>query len=98
VSSGVIVAYFLLLPALWLLLLGLRPLWLLRVSRFLSRFEPKIKQVLKFDRPVRRLLLLSPFHFRPHALDAWVQHYLVDARENFANQQTVAQRKTYVAM
>ena len=94
---GVIAAYFLLLPALWLLLLWLRPLWLLQISQAVRRFELKLKPMINLDLPVRRLLLLGLFHSRPRILDAWVEHHLVDAREHFANRETVARRKIHVA-
>src|SRR5262249_245541 len=80
-AIGVVVVYFLLLQVLWLASFGLRPRWLLQVSQFLSTIESRLKQTIKINLPIRRILLLSLFHFRPRVLDAWVQHYLVAARE-----------------
>lgn len=96
--SGTVASY-LLLPVIWLLLLWLRPLWLLRISAFLSRYEPKIKtQNTEINLPVRYIVLISLFHYRSRVLDAWVNRYIVDARENFASKQTVAQRRVYITM
>jgi Flp pilus assembly secretin CpaC len=95
-AIGLLTAYILLLPSVWLILLWLRPLWLLSVSRFLSQFEPKLKQIIEVNLPVRPFSLISLFHFHPRVLNAWVRRYLAAAKENFASKQTVAQRKTYV--
>jgi HEAT repeat protein len=93
-----IIAFYLLLPIAWLLLLWLHPLGLLRLSEFF-KWNVKLKPLgLEFDFPIRHLLLISLFHYRPRVLNAWVRRHLVTAKENFANKQTVAQRKIYVAM
>ena len=60
--------------------------------------EPKLKQIIEVNLPVRPVLLISIFHYRQRVLDAWVCRHLVDAKENFARKQTVAQRKVYVTM
>lgn len=95
--SGVIGAYLFLL-VFWSLVFSLRPLWLLLVSAFFSRYEPKIKtQNMEIGLPLRHLLLVSLFHYRNRVLDRWVHKHLATARENFAERQTVKQRKTYVS-
>ncbi len=95
ISGGI--AAFLCLFFCWLLLFWVRPLWLLPVSTFLSRYEPKIRtQHIEISLPFRHLLLVSLFHHRDRVLDSWVRKYIKAARENFANKQTVRQRKTYV--
>ena len=95
--SCVFIIYLLLLIS-WSLLFWLHPLGLLPVSAFLGRYEPKIKtQNMEIGLPLRHLLLVSLFHYRKRVLDRWVQKHLVTARENFANRQTVKERKTYVS-
>jgi HEAT repeat protein len=94
--SGIIGAYLFLL-IFWALMFWLRPLWLLSVSAFLGRYEPKIKtQNMEVGLPLRHLSLVSLFHYRKRVLDRWVRKHLATARENFANGQTVKERRTYV--
>lgn len=95
-AGGVVVAYLCLLLG-WLLVFWARPLWLLPVSASLSRYEPKINtRNMEISLPFRHLLLVSLFHYRERVLDRWVRKYIDAARGNFANKQTVKQRKTYV--
>jgi HEAT repeat protein len=93
---GIIVAYLFLLVC-WSCIFWLQPLWLLSVSAFFSRYEPKIKtQNMEISLPLRHLLLISLFHYRKRVLERWVQEYLATVRENFASKQIVKERKTYV--
>lgn len=90
-------AAWLFLLLLWCLMFWLRPLWLLPVSAFFGRYEGKIKWPVEMGVPLRHLLLVSLFHYRKRVLDKWVRKYLATARENFANKETVKQRKAYVS-
>lgn len=92
-----VTAGYLFLVVFWLLLFLFRPLWLLPVSTFVSDYEVKIKWPIDMGLPLRHLLLVSLFHYRNRVLDRWVQKHLSTARENFAERQTVKQRKTYVS-
>lgn len=95
--SGIVGTYLFLL-IFWSLLLWLRPVLLLPVSAFLSRYEPKIKtRNMEIGLPLRHLVLVSLFHYRNRVLDRWVRKHLSTARENFADRQTVKQRKTFVS-
>jgi len=94
--SGIIASYLFLL-IFWSSIFWVRPLWLLPVSAFVSQYEPRIKtQNMEIGLPLRHLLLISLFHHRKRVLDHWVRKHLATARENFANRQTVKERKTYV--
>lgn len=94
---SVLAVIYLLLLFCWLLIFWARPLWLLSISGFLYRYEPKIKtQNMDINLPLRHLLLVSLLHFRERVLDRWVLKYLETARENFESRPTVKQRNAYV--
>jgi chaperonin GroEL len=93
---GSIAAYILVLPVVWILLLWVRPLWLLSASKFLSQFELKVKLPVEVGISSRQLLLLSLFHYRPRVLNAWVARNIDIAKEAFEQISSVAQRKMYI--
>jgi len=83
----------------WLLLFWLRPLSLLRVTMSLSKTGEKAKiPIIDVPIPLKTALVFPPLHYHPRLLDAWVSHYLVIARDNFATKRTVAERLVYVPM
>jgi len=94
-----IAAYLALMLAV-LMLLRLRPLWILRANEFLSAITelhlplPKPFDVIKL--PLPRILFLGFFHFHPRVLDAWVTKYLDTARKVFAQKPTVFEHEVYI--
>jgi hypothetical protein len=95
--SLVIIAY----PSLFLivlLLLWLRPLWLLYANEALVPITdislPKPLDVIRL--PVRHLLWLGFFHYHSRVLDAWVRKHLSKAIERFGYTPIVSEREIYV--
>lgn len=87
-----------LLQLFWLILLWFRPLLLLKVITWLSGSGQKFKIPL-FETPIPlKALVLAPFHYHPRLLEAWVQHYLAVARENYTTKGTIKDRRVYVPM
>lgn len=95
VLSSVIGLYLFQLTC-WLLLFGLRPLWLLRVSTFLYPYKVTIDKLGGITLDVRVFLLISLFHFRLRVLDALVQKHLGKAKENIKNRVPNRQKQLYV--
>ena len=92
-----IAAYLIIIPVVWLILLWLRPLWLLRSSEALTNLEYELPGWLGGIRlPVRSLLLLSLFHYRRRVLDAWVAKHADSVQSKFENRSTVKERKVYI--
>jgi HEAT repeat protein len=98
-TISLIISAYLLLQFTWLLFFWLRPLSLLKVIISLSKTGEKYKiPQIEIPIPLKTALVFPFFHYRPRLLDAWLRHYLVISRENFAKKQTVAQRKVSVMM
>ncbi|HEX5732656.1 MAG TPA: HEAT repeat domain-containing protein [Blastocatellia bacterium] len=96
---SLLLAAYLVLQLVWLLFFWLRPLLLLKVITSLGQVGERFKiPWLNITIPFRPLLVFPLFYYRSRLLDAWVRSNLLAARENFANKQTVSQRKVYVAM
>jgi HEAT repeat protein len=97
--SRIVVSYAVLLLAI-VILLWLRPLWLLYANEALVPVTelplplPKPFDTIKL--PFRHFLLLGFFHYHPCVLDAWVCRHLPDARDFFARKSTVSERAVYV--
>lgn len=92
--AGYLVFIIFSLPT-WFLLLWVRPLWLYRLNKKVSRIGFKIGYL---DQPVglHHLLLLSPFYYCQRVLDAWVLAHLQKTMNRFADLETVKVRKIHV--
>ncbi|HEY9807973.1 MAG TPA: HEAT repeat domain-containing protein [Halomicronema sp.] len=88
-------AFFL---CLWLILLGIRPLWILAINDALKQYQLFKLPETWGGAPViiRHLTLLSLFTYRLRVLDAWVSKHIKTAREEFYKLETVKNRSTYV--
>ncbi len=88
--------WLILIPALmgsYLLVLWVRPLWLLKLPAELKIPEtPKTPEV---KLPVGILLFLK---YRPWVLDAWVKKHLETFQKKFLENETVEERKDYVSL
>ena len=94
----------------WLLLMVLAYLGLLLIVLFLFRFFPLSLLTINdslaqldfkvplagFTVPVRKILLVRVFCFRPRVLDAWVQERLKTVRERFATKNTVVKEELHL--
>ena len=92
------IAYLILFPTLWLILFYIRPLWLLKVDRALEPLsEYQLPDILgNVNLPIKSLLLLEPFIYRPRVLDAWVAENIEAAKEGFDKKKTVRDRNTHI--
>ncbi|MFQ4141498.1 PBS lyase [Chlorogloeopsis sp. ULAP02] len=90
--------YIIFLPSLWLILLRVRPLWILHINNALkplSNFKlPDALGGLTF--PIRTLLFIEFFNYRPRVLDAWVEKRIDSAKEGFNKKKTVTERSVYI--
>ena len=86
------------LLSLWSLLLGLRPLWLWKVSGILPNLEkiPLPPQLAQFLKPIHYVSLIAFFHYHPRVLDAWVEVNLKTFQHKFSHQRTVKERSIYI--
>ncbi|MBD2170193.1 HEAT repeat domain-containing protein, partial [Anabaena cylindrica] len=96
VTGGLI--YIIFFPSLWLILLRVRPLWVLHVNNALkplSSFKlPDALGGVAF--PIRTLLFIEFFNYHPRVLDAWVEKRLTSAKEGFNKKKTVTERSIFV--
>jgi HEAT repeat protein len=90
--------YLLLMPTLGLLLLRLRPLWLLRLNNFLKPYTDVPLPILGVSVPIRYALFVGFFHYRSRVLDAWVQKYIESARQEFSAKETVKNHRIYIPL
>jgi hypothetical protein len=84
--------------SLWLVVLWLRPIWLLHINEALKPSKD-------FRLPdwaggitvsVRAFLLVNFFHYHPRVLDAWVTKHIEIARTKFQEKRTVMDRRVRV--
>ena len=82
-----IIAYLVLLPAFWRLLLWLRPLWLFHVNHALEPYEFAAPRALseKNRFSTRYILLAGFYYYHPRVLDAWVSSKLPTIRDTFSS-------------
>ncbi len=96
VTGGLI--YIIFFPSLWLMLLRVRPLWILHVNNALKPLAsfklPDALGGLTF--PIRTLLFIEFFNYHPRVLDAWVEKRLNFAKQGFNKKKTVTERSIYV--
>lgn len=80
----------------WLLVLRLRPLWLLRINDAI-KFDMRIKaSIVEISLPFRYAILVGFFNYHSRVLDAWVERHARAARESFKEITTVKSRRDYV--
>jgi HEAT repeat protein len=91
-----LLAYVTLLPGLWLILLQIKPLWLLKINNALKPYTDFSLPFLSINVPLRYVLFIGWFHFHPKVLDAWVNKYIESARSQFPKKDTVTSRNTYI--
>ncbi|MER3433019.1 MAG: PBS lyase [Leptolyngbya sp. ERB_1_1] len=92
-------AYILVMPSVWLVVLLIRPIWLLKLNDILkpyTDFEVPIPLGSNVKIPLRFVLFISWLHYHPRVLDAWVKQQVEVAREAFAHKSTVNERKVYI--
>ena len=84
--------------SLCLILLAVRPLWILRINDWLQPYTdiplPAFLGGVKV--PARTVLLVGFFHYHPRVLDAWVAAHITRARKEFARKDTVRDRRVCV--
>jgi len=92
--------YLVTLSAICLVLLWLRPIWLLRINDALKlKVDIQLPDWLGGARvPLRHALLVGFFNFHPRVLDAWVEKHIDNAREVFEEKPTAKDREVHVAV
>lgn len=93
-----LVVYVTFLPSLWLILLQIKPLWLLKINNALKPYTDFSLPFLSINVPLRYVLFVGWFHYHRQVLDAWVEKYIDSAREQFPKKDTVTQRNTYISI
>lgn len=96
---ALIALYLLATPGFWLLVLLLKPLWLLKVNDLLkpyTDFELPTPLGNTIKVPLRFVMFLGWLHYHPRVLDAWVNRQLTIAHDAFANKSTVNDRRVYI--
>ncbi|MGI2904333.1 HEAT repeat domain-containing protein [Tolypothrix sp. VBCCA 56010] len=87
---GVGIYFILLFGIFWL-----RPLWLLKIDKFLKPIGFKVP-VVGTEISLNFLLLLLKDH--PRVLDAWVAAHLKSVREEFQEKDTISNRNVYISI
>ena len=96
IIAGVLL-YLIFLPSLWGLIFRLRPLWLLRINDTIKQHEYKLPDSMGgIKLPLRDIIFLGFFTYRPRVLNAWVQAHIETVRAEFAKIETVKERATYI--
>ena len=91
--------YILATPGFWLLVLLLRPLWLMKINDLLkpyTDFELPTPLGGTIKVPLRFVMFIGWLHYHPRVLDAWVERQLTIARDAFAHKSTVNDRRVYI--
>jgi HEAT repeat protein len=86
-------------PLIWLVILGWKPLWILKINDTLqpyTDFEMPLPTGNSLKIPLRFVLFIGWFHYHPRVLDAWVEKQAGIARYAFAQKSTVRDRKVYI--
>ena len=98
-AFALIALYILATPGFWLLVLLLKPLWLLKINDLLkpyTDFELPTPLGNTIKVPLRFVMFLGWLHYHPRVLDAWVNRQLTIAHDAFANKSTVNDRRVYI--
>ena len=91
-----IVAYLILVPSIAFSLLQFAPLWILKINNALKPYTDFSIPLIGINVPLRYVLFVGWWHYHPRVLDAWVTKYLPTARAQFAQRETVAQRRCHL--
>jgi HEAT repeat protein len=91
-----IVAYTILMPLIAFAMLQIAPLWILKINNALKPYTDFAIPLIGINVPLRYVLFVGWWHYHPRVLDAWVTKYLPTARAQFAQRETVAQRKCHL--
>jgi HEAT repeat protein len=86
-------------PIFWLMILGWKPLWILRMNDTLqpyTDFEMPLPTGNSLKIPLRFVLFLGWFHHHPRVLDAWVDQQVGIARHAFIQKSTVRDRQVHI--
>lgn len=89
-------SYVTFIPLLWLILLRVRPLWLLRINDALKPYTDVPLPVIGISVPIRSALFVGFFHYHSRVLDAWVAAHMKSVREEFQEKDTVRDRNVYI--
>lgn len=89
-------SYMIFVPLLWLVLLRVRPLWLLKINDALKPYTDVPLPVIGISVPIRFALFVGFFHYHPRVLDGWVAAHLKSVQEEFQEKDTVRDRKVYI--
>jgi HEAT repeat protein len=98
-AFALIALYIFATPGFWLLVLLLKPLWLLKINDLLkpyTDFELPTPLGNTIKVPLRFVMFLGWLHYHPRVLDAWVDRQLSIAHDAFANKSTVNDRRVYI--
>ncbi len=90
------IAYITLVPLIWWILLGVRPLWLLQINNALKPYTDVPLPVIGISVPIRYALFVGFYHYHPRVLDGWVASHLKSVREEFQEKDTVRDRSVYI--
>lgn len=91
-----VTSYILFVPLLWLVLLRVRPLWLLHINNALKPYTDVPLPFIGISVPIRYALFVGFFHYHPRVLDAWVAAHVKSVREEFQEKDTVRDRNIYI--
>ncbi|HAJ61412.1 MAG TPA: PBS lyase [Cyanobacteria bacterium UBA8543] len=89
-------SYVIFVPLLWLVLLRVRPLWLLKINDALKPYTDVPLPVIGISVPIRFALFVGFFHYHSRVLDAWVAAHIKSVREEFQEKDTVRDRNVYI--
>lgn len=89
--------FFLLLIPTWVsicfTLFWFNPILILKINNFLRPFEIKVGGMRV---PLRQVVLVGALNNHPWLLDAWVNQHIRQARKNFEQKRTVAERSIHI--
>ena len=91
-----VTSYIVFVPLLWLVLLRVRPLWLLRINDALKPYTDVPLPFIGVSVPIRAALFVGFVHYHPRVLDAWVAAHIKSVREEFQQKDTVRDRHVYI--
>jgi HEAT repeat protein len=94
-----ILLYGTITPTVWLIILGWKPLWILKMNDTLqpyTDFEMPLPTGNSLKIPLRFVLFLGWFHHHPRVLDAWVDQQIGIARYAFTQKSTVRDRQVHI--
>jgi HEAT repeat protein len=78
------------------LLLGLRPIYLLKINDFLKPYTDFTLPVIGIKIPLRNAIFLGFFNYHNRVLDAWVAQHLKSFQQEFSTKDTVSAREIHI--